>query len=77
MQGVFFRAGTRAEAERLGVTGWARNLPDGSVDVLACGPPEAVEALVAWLWQGPRMATVERVDCEEADEEPPQRFDIG
>jgi acylphosphatase len=64
VQGVFFRASTREQARRLGLTGHARNLPDGSVEVLACGEPEAVEALVSWLWQGPPHAAVTGVDCE-------------
>ncbi len=64
VQGVFFRASTREQARRLGLTGYARNLPDGSVEVLACGEPAALEALVAWLWQGPPQAAVSGVDCE-------------
>jgi acylphosphatase len=65
VQGVFYRASTRARAQSLGVTGHARNLPDGSVEVLACGPPAAVERLCGWLWQGPPAATVASVEIEE------------
>jgi acylphosphatase len=64
VQGVFYRASTRSRAEALGVTGHARNLPDGRVEVLACGPPQAVEALCAWLWEGPPAAHVTAVDVE-------------
>jgi acylphosphatase len=64
VQGVFYRASTRERALTLGVTGYARNLPDGSVEVLACGDPAAVEALCEWLWEGPPMAEVARVDIE-------------
>jgi acylphosphatase len=64
VQGVFYRASTRAQAQVLGVTGYARNLPDGSVEVLACGERAAVEALCAWLWQGPPAAEVARVEVE-------------
>jgi acylphosphatase len=65
VQGVFYRASARARASALGVTGYARNLPDGSVEVLACGEPAAVEALCAWLWQGPPAAEVARVEISE------------
>ena len=58
VQGVFFRASTRSRAEALGVTGHARNLPDGRVEVLACGAPAAVEALCGWLREGPPAAHV-------------------
>ena len=58
VQGVFFRASTRQQAERLGVKGHAKNLADGRVEVLACGPPAAVRELQEWLRQGPPMAKV-------------------
>jgi acylphosphatase len=64
VQGVFYRATTRSRAEALGVTGHARNLPDGRVEVLACGTPAAVEALCDWLWDGPPAAHVTAVDAE-------------
>jgi acylphosphatase len=54
VQGVFYRASTREQALALGLTGYARNLPDGAVEVLACGDARAIEALERWLWQGPR-----------------------
>jgi acylphosphatase len=52
VQGVFFRASARAEALRLGVRGYARNLPDGRVEVLAIGEAAALATLEQWLWQG-------------------------
>lgn len=58
VQGVFFRASTQRQARRLGVTGVARNLPDGSVEVIACGPAAGVDALVEWLHRGPELARV-------------------
>jgi acylphosphatase len=64
VQGVFFRASTRARAESLGVTGHARNLPDGRVEVLACGEPDAVQSLCDWLWRGPPAAEVASVEIE-------------
>lgn len=64
VQGVFFRASTRFEAERLEISGYARNLADGRVEVLACGEPEAVEQLRGWLTRGPSGARVDGVACE-------------
>jgi acylphosphatase len=64
VQGVFFRASTRSRAQALGVTGHARNLPDGRVEVLACGPAASVRALCDWLWEGPPAAEVSAVEVE-------------
>ena len=64
VQGVFFRAATRQQAISLGLTGWVRNLSDGSVEVVACGPEEQVAKLHTWLWQGPELAQVSAVQCE-------------
>lgn len=66
VQGVFFRAGTRERAVALGLAGHARNLPDGRVEVIASGPPEAIAALEAWLAQGPPLARVQSVERGEA-----------
>ena len=62
VQGVFYRASTRQKALELGICGWARNLPDGSVEVLACGETAVLEELLAWLEVGPPHAQVEKVD---------------
>jgi acylphosphatase len=64
VQGVFFRASTQRKAIELGLTGYAKNLQDGHVEVLMCGSPEAVGHLKAWLWQGPSAAIVSNVKCE-------------
>jgi acylphosphatase len=64
VQGVFFRASTEAEARRLGLTGWVRNCPDGSVEVVAEGRRDKLETLVAWCRHGPRHAQVDRVEIE-------------
>lgn len=74
VQGVWFRASTRDEAERHGITGYARNLPDGRVEVLACGEPAALDRLRSWLWEGSPAAEVTEVVAEEADETPPSGF---
>jgi acylphosphatase len=67
VQGVFFRRSARFEAERCGVRGLARNLPDGSVEVLAQGSAAAVEALRQWLWRGPAGARVAAVHEQALD----------
>ena len=64
VQGVWFRASTRQQAERLGLTGQAVNLADGRVEVIACGPEALLDELVAWLWQGPELARVDDVSSE-------------
>ena len=65
VQGVFYRAATAAEAERLGVDGTVRNLPDGRVEVVARGDDAALTALVRWLWRGPPAARVDSVPVAE------------
>lgn len=69
VQGVFYRGSTRQKALELGCVGYARNLPDGRVEVLAVGEPGAVQALVDWLWQGPPAAHVIEVEVTEIDTE--------
>jgi acylphosphatase len=67
VQGVYYRESSRREAMRLGLTGWVRNLSDGSVEAVAEGSPEALEEFIAWCRQGPpqaRVTDVERVDSE-------------
>ena len=68
MQGVFFRDTTRRQAAAHGVAGWVRNRPDGTVEAVFEGDPEAVEAMLAFCRQGPRGASVDRVEI--SDEEP-------
>ena len=62
VQGVAFRACTRAQAISLGLRGHARNLADGRVEVLAVGKAEAIERLAEWLQHGPPLARVDRMD---------------
>jgi acylphosphatase len=69
VQGVFFRDTVRRHAQSRGIAGWVRNNPDGTVEAVFEGEPEAVERLVAFVHEGPRGASVERVDVvDEADE---------
>lgn len=67
VQGVFYRASAARVAQRLGLSGYARNLADGRVEVLACGEPEAVAELIQWLWEGPSAARVTAVQMLPAD----------
>jgi acylphosphatase len=64
VQGVGYRFATVEEANRLGLAGWVRNLPDGRVELEAQGPRPAVEALVRWCRRGPPSASVSAVDVE-------------
>ncbi len=65
VQGVFFRAGAREEAGRIGgVTGWVRNTPEGAVEVLAEGEKGKLEELAEWCGHGPAGAVVERTERE-------------
>ena len=64
VQGVFFRANTRKQARRRGLTGWVRNLSDGSVEAVIEGPRGEVEEVVEWARSGPPKA---RVDDMEVD----------
>lgn len=78
VQGVFFRASTQDVALRLGVTGYARNLPDRRVEVLACGEEAALRELEAWLWEGPSHAEVSGVECSDISvDKIPSSFSTG
>ncbi|MDP9090650.1 MAG: acylphosphatase [Pseudomonadota bacterium] len=67
VQGVYFRHSARIEAKRLHLRGLARNLSDGSVEVVARGSPAAVEVLRQWLHRGPPAARVDSVRDAPAD----------
>ena len=77
VQGVFFRASARHEAEQLGIKGYARNSSDGRLEVLACGPKEQVDSFCIWLSQGPDNADVSNVSCQPIDAIPPRDFSVG
>jgi acylphosphatase len=62
VQGVFYRATAARRAQELGIQGYARNLADGRVEVLACGQEEAVRTFVSWLWTGSSASKVTSVD---------------
>ena len=67
VQGVFFRAHTREEAKKLGLTGWVRNRPDRSVEALVEGEAAEVDRMISWLHIGSPMSRVDRVQVSEED----------
>ena len=67
VQGVFYRQSTVDMANALGLTGWVRNLPDGSVEAWFEGPRAIVEQAIAWCRQGPPRARVDAVETEWLD----------
>lgn len=76
VQGVGYRAHAEREARRLGLTGWVRNEPDGSVALRAEGPDGDVEELLTSLRSGPPSASVERVDVTEAEPGGASSFEV-
>ena len=76
VQGVSYRAWTRAKATDLGLTGWVRNERDGSVSALLSGPPDRVAEMILAMKEGPDVARVAAVDTSENDEQAPDRFEI-
>ena len=74
--GFFFRDSTRQRAEEAGVAGWIANRPDGTVEAVFEGDDDAVERLVAWMGEGPRGATVARVEVNEEEPEGLRGFDV-
>jgi acylphosphatase len=77
VQGVFFRASTREQAERHGVCGWVANRPDGSVEAWLEGPTDAVDLLERWIREGgPPGAAVDEVVAEDVPHEGHDRFEV-
>lgn len=76
VQGVFFRDSVRREAGAAGVSGWVRNCPDGTLEAVFEGSASAVERLVAYVHDGPRGASVERVEVSEEEPEGLAGFEI-
>ena len=74
VQGVFYRNWTVEQARALDVAGWVRNRRDGSVEILAAGEGQAVEALIGLCREGPPAADVESVEVENSAEEAPSPF---
>jgi acylphosphatase len=76
VQGVFYRASTADKARSLGLSGWVRNLPDGRVELVACGESAALDALADWLWEGPPAANVTAVTVATTDQQPAGGFSV-
>ena len=76
VQGVYFRASTQATARQLGLTGWVRNLPDGRVEGIACGPGKTLDKLVVWLHHGPDSAQVTDLQITQEAVQAWQGFEI-
>jgi acylphosphatase len=72
VQGVYYRATVARHAHELGISGYARNLPDGRVEVLACGADDSVGAFVKWLWIGSSASKVTSVEVNDASVDPLQ-----
>jgi acylphosphatase len=76
VQGVFFRAWTQHNARALGVTGWVRNLGNGTVEALVQGETEQVDELIRRCWEGPPAATVQDVRVEDIEPQPVAGFQV-
>lgn len=76
VQGVWYRASAQIEARRLGITGWARNLDDGRVEVFACGTVDNLHVFYEWLKVGPKHAVVADCTYEELIWQDYEGFDV-
>ena len=76
VQGVFFRAWTKDEAETIGLSGWVRNCDDGSVEAHIEGDETGVAEMIDLMREGPPGATVDRLESEEVDLEGLDRFEV-
>ena len=74
VQGVWYRRSVQEQALQHGLTGYAKNLPDGCVEVLLCGDGTAVNQVAGWLWQGPPGARVTHVELEAIEWREPDSF---
>ena len=70
VQGVFYRGTAQRRAQELAIRGYARNLPDGRVEVLACGEDAAVQTFVSWLWTGSRASKATAVEVIDMPSDP-------
>ena len=75
VQGVVYRDATQHQAHTLNITGYAKNLPGGSVEVLACGAERDINELRDWLWEGSRLAQVSAVQCSGVTDQDLRGFD--
>jgi len=76
VQGVWYSAGTREQALQLGLSGWAKNCPDGTVEIHAEGEKEILEMFINWCRKGPPAAQVSSLDIEWVELQAMTTFDI-
>jgi len=76
VQGVFFRMSCQTMAIDMQISGYAKNLADGSVEVLMCGAKENVDKMTVWLNKGPETASVEQVECKEVPWQDHNHFSV-
>jgi acylphosphatase len=76
VQGVYYRAATAEVARRLELSGWAKNLADGRVEVVAAGARDKLAELAGWLWTGPPAARVDSVQVEQWEGSVPAGFSV-
>ncbi|GMR07979.1 MAG: acylphosphatase [Gammaproteobacteria bacterium] len=76
VQGVFYRTTAQRKALQLGLTGWVRNMSDGTVELVACGDPVVLNEFRDWLWQGPAAAVVNAVQCDVVNDCDFNGFDV-
>ena len=76
VQGVFYRVWTQGQARELGISGWVRNCPDGSVEAHIGGAEKSVDRMIERMRSGPANARVEEVEVEDASPEPRGRFEL-
>ena len=76
VQGVFFRHSAKIEAEKLGLKGCAKNLKDGSVEIIVCGEKDKINEFIEWCRNGSSMAKAERIEAKEIEYKKFKDFDI-
>lgn len=76
VQGVYYRASAKEAADKLGITGWVKNTPDGNVEILAQGSDEAIDKFIDWCKQGPEHAIVKEVVISKAPDGAFEGFEI-
>ena len=77
VQGVYFRASSQQVAIEYGLSGYARNLADGDVEVLICGEQEKVDMMIEWLKHGPPTAKVDHLDQKQVQWQDHNFFSIS
>lgn len=76
VQGVWFRAHTKEMADKLGIKGWVRNLPDGSVEAVFEGDEKSIEEMIRWCHHGPPLARVDRAEIKYEEPKGERNFEI-